>query len=141
MNNIEEKVLRGLVFSLIGKKEIFVYKWIQKYLLKVYKETMIVFLLSLFYKTRKEGQLFFDFLTDFVFCRKDNPLLYDYIKKVILDILKIQDLYLSLPGLKNIEVVWDFHGHKNTKVLLTFEWWKKCISSYNYTTDLVCFDC
>jgi|GEM_PF-2327686 hypothetical protein len=66
---------------------------------------MIVFLLSLFYKKKKPGQLFFDFLTDFIFNREDNPLLYDYIKDLMLDILKIQDLYASLPDLKNIEIV------------------------------------
>lgn len=136
MDIIEEKLWKSLVFALSGKKRIFLYKWIQKYLLKVYKETMIVFLLSLFYKKKKPGQLFFDFLTDFIFNREDNPLLYDYIKDLMLDILKIQDLYASLPDLKNIEIVWDFHGYKNTKVLLIFEWWNKCISIYNYPTDL-----
>ena len=113
-----QKVWEKLAFDFLDNKEIFRYPGIKKYLTGLYRDTMAVFLVSIFV-SKKRKQIFLKFLNTFVFKPEVNPEIYHFLWEHFNEIQKIVKYCASREDvLKDIQILGDIHGIHNTKLLL-----------------------
>lgn len=123
--------------DLLSSPSILRYGGIRKYLISFYKDTMLVFFVSLFYQNKEKYQTFICFVENFSFDEYPNPFLSQLLLKHFSIIEELVSFFDSnIKNLVDLQIMWDVHWVFSTKVLLVFSDGKKKIATGNsYSSD------
>lgn len=138
MGKREAIIWENFLLVFLSDKKVLCYPGIKKYLIRFFRDSALVFFVSLFYKYHKRNQTFFCFLKSLKFFREINSPLYDYIYSHISFIENLVDFFSKKrTDIVDIEIIGDIHWIQTTKLLLLFSngekkvvMWNRCASDF-----------